>query len=190
MSGLDVQRDDGPLARLLPTGLVPVPQVLLVLAAVFVGVGVPALGERTGMPVTAWVWTLAGVALALVAGLGRARPRLGWPVPGLLRALEYGAFVVLLGGSLRGYALLGTVAFHHYDIVYRARIRGAGPARWLTRATGGWELRTVAVAVAVSLGVAETVVSVVTPALAVVFVAEAVGSWTRPAHAASAPDPA
>ena len=54
-----------------------------------------------------------------------------------------------------GFVWAAVVAFHHYDVLYRA-IGGTAMPRWLTWALGGWEIRSllllVTTVVALSLG--------------------------------------
>jgi hypothetical protein len=123
----------------------------------------------------------------VVAGAGARhaqRGRFAWIVPPLLRALEYG---LLLRLTVLGdhdalpscFALLGVLAFHHYDTVYRLRHQRVAPPAWLGAAGGGWDGRLLVIyllAVAGVLGVGLTVIAV---ALAVLFVSESVTSWLR-----------
>ncbi|MEV4253906.1 DUF5941 domain-containing protein [Spirillospora sp. NPDC049652] len=75
--------------------------------------------------------------------------RLDWLVPPTIRAIEYGYLAVL--GFAQGvpaplvFLLLGVLAFHHYDTVYRTR-QGLWPADWLFPAGLGWEGRMLLVA--------------------------------------------
>jgi hypothetical protein len=62
-----------------------------------------------------------------------------WLEPSLLRALELGAIIALfavtgnLEGSLgvAGFVILFSIAFHHYDNLYRSMQNGQKP-RWLS----------------------------------------------------------
>jgi hypothetical protein len=122
-----------------------------------------------------------------VGRLARPFARLDWPVPALLRALEYGAVVLLVGASAATYGLLAVLAYRHYDIVYRERTRGDAPGAWLVRATGGWESRTVLLALASALGQARPVALALTVWLATVLIIEGVGSWRRATTGRDAP---
>lgn len=204
-SRLAVHRDDGPLGLLAVGGALPVPQVLLLTLAVAVvgaaalpgllgllpGDVASALAARGPASITGWLtgtgrapwwlaeWRLVAVALALavLASTGRSLARLDWPIPALLRALEYGAVLVLVGSSPWTYALLATVAFHHYDIVYRVSLRGAGPPRWLQLATGGWPVRLAVLVVAAVLGVPETAAAALVVLLVPVYLGESGTLW-------------
>lgn len=174
MSELELQCDDGALASSLARDRLPVDGPVLLATAVLValaGAGLAPAGP-------AWPWALAGLALALASVVARPRPRLAWTRPALLRALEYGTVLALVGSSPWAYALLAALAFHHYDIVYRARIRGTAPPRCSTLVAGGWELRLGLLVLAAALGVAEPAAAVLAPALAGLRVAESAASWT------------
>ena len=106
-------RDDGLLAGRLPLGTVPGAEALWLTLAVLV-VLAPAV---PGTPGPAAGWVAAGTVLALMGSCGRGWPRLRWPTPALLRALEYGSVLVLAGGSTPSYVLLSVLALLHYDIV-------------------------------------------------------------------------
>jgi hypothetical protein len=178
VNGVEDLRADGPIARALPRGRVPVPEVVLVaLAVMFALVAAASAGWELplGPP---WAWLAAAVVTAALGRLGTEHPRLSWPVPALLRLLEYGAILLLVGSSPWAYALAATVAFHHYDIVYRGRTRGVLPPRWLMAVTGGWELRTVLLVAAAALGEPVTIAATLTTILAPIFLVEAVAGWT------------
>lgn len=69
----------------------------------------------------------------------------GWLIPVLLRLFELALVAVLVLAVfpslvVLGFAWAAVVAFHHYDVLYRA-IGGAATPRWLTWALGGWEIR-------------------------------------------------
>jgi hypothetical protein len=178
VNGVEDLRGDGPLARALPYGRLPLPEVVLVALAVGAGMvaaAVVAWELPLGQP---WAWLGSAVLLALLGRLGTRHPRLSWPIPSLLRLLEYGAILLLVGGSAWAYALAATVAFHHYDIVYRGRTRGVLPPRWLMAVTGGWELRTALLVAAAALGEPVTIAAILTTILAPVLIVEAVAGWT------------
>ena len=178
--GVTALRGDGPLARPRFGPWLPVPElVLLSLGAVVAAI--PALGIvleaalGTGFTVPAApAWVAVGTALALLARTGRSLPRLDWLAPSLLRTLEYAAAIALLPASVWTYLWLATVAYHHYDLVYRVRTRGTPTPTWLVQALGGWEGRTlVLVALAVS-GAGESVLATLVVALAATGAGEAV----------------
>lgn len=137
-------RDDGPLSRgmgLLVAGqLPPLPPLI---AAAFV-TGVLLL---LGMAGTDGLAVFAPMVTLLLAGPGSSHPhdgRLDWVAPPILRVIEY-AFVAACGFShgvppLLTFLLLGAIAFHHYDLVYRLRQR-VYPPPWLATAGLGWEGR-------------------------------------------------
>ncbi len=176
-------RDDGWLTLLVRPGRVAVPEVgLLVVAVALVGLaaGIAVSSGDTPGPHGAAVGSLVGAWVIAVAGrAGRGLPRLDWPIPALLRALEYGTVLVLTGGGAWTYGLLATLAFRHYDIVYRVRLSGSPPPRWLAVASGGWPLRLALLVLAMLGGVLDAAVIALTVVLAPLFVVEAARHWTR-----------
>ncbi|MFG1698332.1 DUF5941 domain-containing protein [Nonomuraea sp. NPDC049309] len=141
-------RDDGPLSRamgLLVAGqLPPLPPVL---AGTFV-TGVLLLIGVAGADGLA---VFAPAVTLLLAGPGSSHPhdgRFDWLVPPILRLIEY-AFIAACGFAHQVhpaliFALLGALAFHHYDLVYRLRQRVYPPA-WLPAAGLGWDGRMMAI---------------------------------------------
>lgn len=176
-------RDDGPLALLgrprAGQGVLLAEVVVLSLAVLVALVPpvVAALGGEMGVAVPGWAWVALGVALAVLARTGRRLARLDWPIPALLRALEYGGVLVLTGGGPASYALLAVLAFRHYDIVYRVRTLGVPPPRWLAMVTGGWPLRLAVLVVSAALEVTGPVVLAVTVVLAALVVPESLACW-------------
>ncbi len=118
-------------------------------------------------------------------GRGRTEPgRLGWLVPPLVRAVEYGGLLGLAVAAGHAavtacFVLLAVLAYHHYDTVYRLRHRNSSPPRWLRYAGGGWELRLVVAAVLLPTGGLAIAMIVAAAVLAGVYVAETVASWAR-----------
>lgn len=192
MTPLRLYRDDGPLATWLGRRLVtaPLPYVVLVtlLAAAPLAVVLAVSDDAPPAPLL-----LAGAAWFVILGAIAVRPRprdrLAWAVPPLLRLLEYAVLIRLTAitdhAALPGcFAVLGVVAFHHYDLVYRLRHQGVPPARWAGAAGGGWDGRVLgACALAAAGGQALRVgLLVAAPALAAVFLTESVASWRRHAR--------
>ncbi|RSN14607.1 hypothetical protein DMB42_08985 [Nonomuraea sp. WAC 01424] len=148
-------RDDGPLSRamgLLVAGqLPPLPPVI---AGTFVTGVLLLIGVAgsDGLAVFA-----PGVAL-LLAGPGSTHPhdgRFDWLVPPILRLIEY-SFVAACGFAhglppVLTFLLLGALAFHHYDLVYRLRQR-VYPPPWLSTLGLGWDGRMMAVSLAAIAG--------------------------------------
>lgn len=71
----------------------------------------------------------------------------GWLIPVILRLFELGLVALLvltLFPSLIviGFTWAALVAFHHYDVLYRA-LGGAATPRWITWSLGGWEVRSI-----------------------------------------------
>ena len=69
----------------------------------------------------------------------------GWLIPVVLRVIELTLVAILILAVfpslvVLGFAWAALVAFHHYDVLYRA-LGGAATPRWLTWALGGWEVR-------------------------------------------------
>ena len=174
-------RDDGVLAGRWPTGLVPGPESAWLTLAVFLALAAPSVGSFG----PSWSWVAIGSAVAAVGSCGRGWPRLRWPVPALLRALEYGAVLLLAGGSAWTYALLSVLAFHHYDIVYRLRLRGEGPPRWLGIVTGGWLVRIGVIAAAAAAARVELATVVLSLLLAPAYLIESITSWIAPRRASA-----
>jgi hypothetical protein len=94
----------------------------------------------------------------LLAGPGSTHPhdgRLDWLVPPILRVIEY-AFVAACGFAHQLnpaliFLLLGALAFHHYDLVYRLRQHIYAPS-WLSTLGLGWDGRMMAVSLVALLG--------------------------------------
>ena len=100
---------------------------------------------RDDGPLAAWI---AGRAAAARGPRTGTHP-LAWLVPPLLRLVEYGSLIALTAAADPDalpvcFALLGVLAFHHYDTVYRLRhqrlapreqvaLEGCAPVLWMTR---------------------------------------------------------
>jgi hypothetical protein len=172
MTMMDSYRDDGPLAAALPRSQLPVPGVALTVVAAMV-------------PLAAFVLPIGNAAI-LVGGLaallgrsGEPHERLDWAEPGLLRAFEYGAILLLVGNHPVAYSLLAVLAFHHYDVVYRLRGGGPTPPPWLGLAAGGWELRTLVVTAGALAGRPTAVALGMTLVLGSLLVGESITAWRR-----------
>jgi hypothetical protein len=181
-SRLVAYRDDGPVAQALgrlTKGQLP-PLLPLLVAGVVTGVLlVVGVSGQTSPAI------LAPVLALLLAGPGSAHPhhgRLDWLVPPLTRVLEYGYLAALgFGHGVSKplvYALIGVLAYHHYDTVYRTRQR-LWPAKWVFRAGLGWDGRMIIVAVAALAGVLPIVVAVLAVYLGLLFGVESIYTWTR-----------
>ena len=186
-------RDLGPLEGLLARpGRLPVPQVLGAGLAMLL-LAVPALtqllaggGHELGVAGAGatplgpnWAWAAVAVVLATLAMVGRSLPRLGWPLPALLRGVEYGTVLLLVGASPWAYLLLAVLAAHHYGIVYRVRLSDAGSRRWSSLLNGGWPVRCAVLVVAAATDTVEVVVAVMALVLAPLIISDAVASWLR-----------
>ncbi|MER6749960.1 DUF5941 domain-containing protein [Streptomyces fungicidicus] len=150
--------DSGPLVEALtrggksPAGRLP--GSVAPAAALLGGAAVVATAALTGF---GGPWTaVAACVYVLASALAVARPLKGaldWLVPPFFRAAEYGTVLALaadadVNGALpAAYGLVAAVAYHHYDTVYRIRGNAGASPRWLVRALGGHEGRTLAVAV-------------------------------------------
>jgi phosphatidylglycerophosphate synthase len=178
---LEAYRDDGPLALLLGRVPVPAPASALVLA----GLAVAAIALiAAGAGASWWLAGSALVVLVLLAGSASGRPlrdRMRWAVPPALRGAEYGALLwigAVADAVPAAFALLCAITFRHYDLVYRLRVRGELPPRWLNRAAGGWDGRLL---VALALGAAGALPAgfhVAAGLLAAAFAGECNMSWT------------
>ena len=101
----------------------------------------------------------AGPLASTIAGRIDAKPllrsRWSWSVPALFRLGELGLVAVLVllivprASSIAplAFAWVAVVAFHHYDVLYRA-LGGVAVPRWLTWAGLGWDGRSIVVIVA------------------------------------------
>jgi hypothetical protein len=182
---IPVYRDDGPLALALGRALGPVvklPAPLLIvlgllglLAAIVIGGGDVSLGVAGA--VIAWVVLTLGIASGTPP-----RARIRWAEPPLMRATEYTAliWIAALEGSdayPAAFALLAALTFRHYDLVYRLRHRGVVPARWVSRVSGGWDLRLIVAFVLLAAGALPAGYFVAAGVLGVAFVSEAVYGW-------------
>jgi hypothetical protein len=182
---IPVYRDDGPLALALGRALGPVvkvPAPLLILlgllglvAAIVIGGDDTSLGVAGA--VIAWVVLTLGIASGTPP-----RARIRWAEPPLMRATEYTALIWI--AALEGqdaypaaFALLAALTFRHYDLVYRLRHRGVVPARWVSRLSGGWELRLIVAFVLLAAGALPAGYYVAAGLLGVAFVSEAVYGW-------------
>ncbi|NUR83314.1 MAG: hypothetical protein HOY71_04415 [Nonomuraea sp.] len=142
-------RDDGPLSRgmgmLVAGQLPPLPPVI---AGAFV-TGVLLLIGVAGSDGLA---VFAPAVTLLLAGPGSSHPhdgRVDWLVPPILRMIEY-SFIAACGFAHAVppwliFLLLGAMAFHHYDLVYRLRQK-VYPPPWLSTYGLGWDGRMMAVA--------------------------------------------
>ncbi|MGP4091025.1 DUF5941 domain-containing protein [Streptomyces sp. KR55] len=137
----------------------------------------------------AWPTLLCAIAYAALSAVAVARPLKGaldWLVPPFFRAAEYGTVLILaaeseVNGALpAAFGLVGAVAYHHYDTVYRIRGNAGAPPHWLVRAIGGHEGRTLVVTVlAVLLTAAQfkVALTVLAVAVALVVLVESTRFW-------------
>ncbi len=175
-------RDDGPVARTLGRlsgGQLP-PLLPLLVAAIVVGILL--LAGVTGQTSPAIFAPVLALLLAGPSSTHTHSGRLDWLVPPIIRAIEYGylatlAFAHGVSKPLT-YALIGVLAYHHYDTVYRTRQR-LWPARWVFRAGLGWDGRLLVAAVATLAGVLPVTIAVLTIYLGLLFGIESVYTWTR-----------
>lgn len=166
---------------------------IVALAYVTAGRILRSLSWHGSSPTDAWVllWRQADAGPVL-SGLGRvisingvwAAP-FGWAVPALLRLIELGlvaALAIWLFPSATTVAFwwVAVIAFHHYDVLYRA-IQGRPTPRWITWAGLGWDGRTIIVIVVAILGLSAftTVLSWGALVLAILLVGIASVQWLR-----------
>lgn len=181
-------RDDGPISTglgMLARGhLPPLPGALvaLVVTSVLLATGLGAQ-HSPALFAPAMVLLLTGPA----SSHGHTG-RLDWLVPPIIRAIEYGYLAVL--GFAQDvpaplvFLLLGVLAFHHYDTVYRTR-QGLWPADWLFPAGLGWEGRMLLVAFFGLSGLLPFAYAALAAYLGVLFACECAVSW-RGSRAAAA----
>ena len=96
-----------------------------------------------------------------------------WAVPPAIRTLEYGLLIWIADGDAAAFALLGVLAFHHYDLVYRLAQPGRAPPAWVGAVAGGWDGRLVLACVLLAAGALPAGLFVARGVLAVLFVGEA-----------------
>ncbi|MCK1809665.1 MULTISPECIES: DUF5941 domain-containing protein [unclassified Micromonospora] len=176
-----LHRDDGVLARTLPTARRPL--LLAVLGALgSAGTLVWALlAVHGGGDLPVFVPVLA-LVLLLGAAQGSRAPHEGsldWLVPAALRAAEY-LFAIAVGVAGRapawlifGYVLVLTL--HHYDLTARLEKRQSAPP--LHAATLGWPGRSLLLAIGLIAGYASIALATLGAYLLVVFVASVVLAW-------------
>ncbi|MGW0472853.1 DUF5941 domain-containing protein [Streptomyces coeruleorubidus] len=183
--------DSGPLAQ-------GVAEALKKPAARLPGFATPAVALLGGLAVVLTAaltgfggpWPIvAALAYALTSGLAVARPLKGaldWLASPFLRAAEYGTVLVLaaradVNGALpAAFGLVGAVAYHHYDTVYRIRGNAGAPPAWLVRSIGGHEGRTLLVTVLAALLTASQFTVALTAlavAVALVVLVESIRFW-------------
>jgi hypothetical protein len=181
---VSVYRDDGLLARALGRlgRLVPLPAPVVALAALaplLAVVVVTGSGAADAVAGATIVWVLLAAGVATGAG---GRHKIDWAVTPIVRVTEYLALIWI--AALHGesaypavYALLGALAFRHYDLVYRLRHRGVVPARWVSALSLGWDGRLVLAYVLLVAGALPAGYFVAAGVLGAAFVAEAVYGW-------------
>lgn len=81
-----------------------------------------------------------------------------WAIPAALRLLELGTVAVIAlawlpAGTVLAFWWIAIIAFHHYDVLYRA-MQGVATPRWLTWAGLGWDGRTLLIVLAALGGLA------------------------------------
>jgi hypothetical protein len=173
-------RDDGVLSRamgsLVAGQLPPLPPAI-------VGMFVTGVMLMVGVAGTDGLAVFAPAVALLLAGPGSSHPhdgRLDWLVPPILRLTEYG-FVASVGFAHEVppgliFLLLGAMAFHHYDLVYRVRQRVYPPA-WLATFGFGWDGRMLLIALGGLAGQVTPVFALLSLYLWALFSWESVTCW-------------
>ena len=126
---------------------------------------------------------VAGVALLMPASV---RERLwagpwGWALPAGLRAFELGVVAVIAliwwpVATVVAFWWMAVVAFHHYDVLYRAMQDSATP-RWLVWGALGWDGRTIGVVILAAVGLLASVLGWAAGVLALLVVVVASIQW-------------
>jgi hypothetical protein len=180
-----VFRDDGPFARLVGRALgrrLPVPPFALAAAGaipLFVAIAATGDGASNALAgiVVAWFVALAGCSTGRLD-----HTRLRWMGTPFVRAGEYAGLIWI--GSLAGassvpavFALLTVVAYRHYDLVYRLRIRREVPPAWVGVVAGGWDGRLVLAYLLLVVDALPAGLYVAAGLLAVVLIGETVAGW-------------
>lgn len=176
--------DNGPLANVLArVSRAPLGGPL---AAASAGTVILAVALFSGVT---WAPVAGAFVYAIAAGQALYRPLKGaldWLVPPLFRAAEYGTVLILaakadVNGALpAAFGLVGAVAYHHYDTVYRIRGNAGAPPAWLVRAVGGHEGRTLLVTVlaaALSASQFTVALTVLAVAVALLVLVESIRFW-------------
>ncbi|MFF5360540.1 DUF5941 domain-containing protein [Streptomyces scabiei] len=187
--------DSGPLAEVLARVM---PSRYAVLARLLALAGAVLVMLAAWIDGPGWSVVICAGVYVLVSADAVARPLKGpldWLIPPLFRAAEYGTVLILaakadVNGALpAAFGLVGAVAYHHYDTVYRIRGDAGAPPRWLVRAIGGHDGRTLLVTVLAAL-LAPTDFKVALTALAVavalLVLIESIRFWVT-AHKTGAP---
>ena len=104
-----------------------------------------------------------------------------WAIPSALRFAELGLVALACLALAPGlapiaFAWMAIVAFHHYDVLYRA-LQGAPTPRWLTWAGLGWEGRSLLIAGAALTGLLGVVLPLGAAAWAMLLVVIASAQW-------------
>jgi hypothetical protein len=173
-------RDDGALSRGM--GMIVAGQ-LPPLPPAFAGAFVTAVLLVVGVAGSQGLAVFAPAVALLLAGPGSSHlhgGRLDWLVPPTLRLTEY-VFIASVGfaravPSWLIFMLLGAMAFHHYDIVYRLRQR-VYPPPWLATAGLGWEGRMLMIALGGLAGLVTPVFLLLGLYLWGLFLWESVTCW-------------
>lgn len=159
-TGADIvapQVDASPVAtaesRLIRTGWAAA--VLWAGMAVWVS-GIVALPLPGAGP--AAILLLIAAATAPAAGLLAAGQRFAWALPSALAVAELATWLVATAALAPesapwGFALAGVVAFHRYDLLYRA-MAGAPAPQWIVTIGGGTDGRLIVIAVVALAGAA------------------------------------
>ncbi|WP_030855815.1 DUF5941 domain-containing protein [Streptomyces sp. NRRL S-37] len=174
--------DSGPLVELLGRSWARVNVLAAAIGAVVVAGSAVLWGAG-------WQTVVGAVVYVLFSAAAVGRPLKGaldWLVPPVFRAAEYGTVLALaakadVNGALpAAYGLVAAVAYHHYDTVYRIRGNAGASPRWLVRAIGGHEGRTLVVAVLAALLTASqftVALTVLAVAVALVVLVESIRFW-------------
>lgn len=172
-------RDDGPLARLLGRaagGRVPPLPATVAAGALTAALLLVGHGDTTLLLLA----TLPALVLCAPASAHGHGGRFDWVVPPIMRAVEY-AFLAVVGfhagvSAPLVFTLIGVLAYHHYDTVYRTRQR-LWPQRWVFDAGLGWEGRMIVAAVAMAAGGAAFAYAGLAVYLGLLFGVESVYTW-------------
>ncbi|HSJ45810.1 MAG TPA: DUF5941 domain-containing protein [Euzebyales bacterium] len=175
-------RDDGPIATSVRrAGTTRVGSLTLTGLGVLAGAaGLLVDGAATGPASYAGIGLF--VVLATLGAAARRHVRVQWLVPPLLRLGEYMTVAVLARRvdattTAVAFVLLGIVAFHHYDIVYRLRHQHTAPSPVVSQLCGGWEVRTIVVVLAAATGALLPTLAAMAAWCGVLYVTESVRSW-------------
>lgn len=131
-------------------------------------------------------WIVARLGAGIVPRVAWARlwsAPAAWAIPAALRLVELGLVAVIAlawypAAVVFAFWWVAVIAFHHYDVLYRA-IAGQSTPRWLTWAGLGWDGRSLIIVVTAAAGLAawQATLAIGAVAWTALLVVIASGQW-------------